>query len=219
MFLIDIQREQADSMRSFLSEPRTAPALPTDAGAARAGRRRVAAATEPRGSRTCAARRTARERIHHHLSRSRSSRTRRIIDGAFWNGAVGGARGVDGARASRPRSRLHVGDTMRSTSSAGRSRRGSPASARSTGATRATAASCSCSARVRSTRRRRRSSRRSRAARRRRGRGCSTIWSQQFPNVSVIDFREILEHRARHHVEGHARRSPSSAAWCSSAAR
>ena len=36
--------------------------------------------------------------------------------------------------------------------------------------------------------------------RRRRARGSSTIWSQQFPNVSVIDFHEILDDDPRRHV-------------------
>ena len=47
----------------------------------------------------------------------------------------------------------------------------------------------------------------------------STTWSSSFPNVSVIDFREILADDARRDVEGDAGDHAWSAAWCCSAAR
>ena len=121
--------------------------------------------------------------------RERAARRRALLAGL----AVAGARGVGRARPAERESASTSATSSGSTSSAGRSRRRSPASGRWTGGTRAPAGSCSCSGPACSTRRRRRSSRRSRgptdaAARARFQRDLR----RRFPNVSVIDVREIL---------------------------
>ena len=94
-----------------------------------------------------------------------------------------------------------------STSSAGPSTPRVTASATSSGATRAPAASCSCSGPgvLEQAPQTYIAPAQGPGRTRRRGRGSSTTWSRAFPNVSVIDFREILETVRDVMSQGHAR--------------
>ena len=121
MFLLDIQRDRRTACARFSADPahgagpfQLIPVL----RARVVGRRRPR--DEPRRAfEDVRAARLARPRVHADLSRSPRSRTRRIIEGAFWNGAVGRARSVGRARDCASASGSTSATRCGSTSSAG----------------------------------------------------------------------------------------------------
>ena len=87
MFLLDIQRDQADGVRAFLADPAHG-ARPSrlHSGAARARHRRDGPRDQPRHLRRRPRARVAGARVHHHLSRSpgaeRARRRRAVLERA-----------------------------------------------------------------------------------------------------------------------------------------
>ena len=210
MFLIDIQQDQVDGVdgvprsaqRAGAAPPRLIPVL----------RARVTGVQRPRGRRSRAiedvrGRGSLAREYTDHLSRPRSSRTRRSSTGAFWDGdAVGRAREVSIEQSIRERFRIHVGDTMRF-DVLGRTVEARVTSVRDVDwrRRRARRLHVRVPARARSTRRRTASSRSSAGPDDRRARArLQRDLVARFPNVSVIDVREVLDHASGRRRQRHA---------------
>ena len=192
MFLMDVQREQVDGVRAFLSEPSRSVGAFRLIPVLRARITGVAGRDTQLESFEDVRARGSLAREYTVTYRDRLEANEEISAGRFWQGPQP-TRKYRSRRAFTTASRSTSATRCGSTSSAARSRPGSPASGRSTGRTRAMAASCSSSAPVSSTTRRRCSSRLSK--------GLTAPTPERrfqhdlvarFPNVSVIDFHEIL---------------------------
>ncbi len=182
MFLIDVQQDQADALRTVLASvksdasPRLLPVL-------RARHGRAGQGTESRLGRKRPRTRQHRARVHGDLSGSpaaeRAYRRRDVLGEAADDRRRGS---LDRARHARPRQhRRRRHRAVRHSRPPHRSA-ASRACAKSTGAIRGTAGSCSCSVPTCSNARRTASSRRSRARPiRPRGRACSATWWRSFP--------------------------------------